>query len=93
MKCPFELPVKKEKFLNTRPRLYRIGKLIFPYTEEEANYLVAAINCHEKLIELLKVALCPNVVNGCQAGIMPNSYGEMEECQWCSEKKQAIEGE
>jgi len=45
---------------------------------------------NKEIIELLESALCPNVTNGCQDGIMPNPYGEMEQCQWCNEKNQAL---
>lgn len=44
----------------------------------------------EKIRQLLKTALCPNITNGCQDGIMPNPYGEMEQCQWCEKRKQAL---
>ena len=44
----------------------------------------------EKLKTLLQAALCPNVMNGCQDGKMPNPYGEIEQCQWCEERKQAL---
>lgn len=47
----------------------------------------------KRLKGLLEVAICPNVMNGCQNGIMPNPYGEMERCQWCYEKKQALKGD
>lgn len=43
-----------------------------------------------KLKGLVKAALCPNVVNGCKDGIMPNLYGGMERCQWCDEIKQVL---
>ena len=43
-----------------------------------------------QLHQLLQTALCPNVTNGCQDGIMPNPYGEMEQCQWCEMRKQAL---
>ena len=51
MECPFELPVKKEQMpKNTKGiKLYRIDKVYFPYTEEEADYIIQAINSHEKL--------------------------------------------
>ena len=50
MKPPFELPVEKAQMpKNTKGiKLYRIDKVYFPYTGEEADYIVQAINCHEK---------------------------------------------
>ena len=58
MGCPFELPVKKEILpRNTKGiALYRLDKVIFPYTEDEADYIIQAINSHEKLVEALKEA-------------------------------------
>ena len=50
MECPFELPVSKSQMpKNTKGiKLYRIDKVYFPYTEEEADYIVQAINSHKK---------------------------------------------
>ena len=44
----------------------------------------------KKIRHLLQTALCPNVTNGCQDGIMPSPFGEMEQCQWCNKRKQAL---
>jgi len=54
MKCPFELPVRKKELpKNTKGiKLYRIDKKVFfPYTEDEVDYIVQAINSHEKLLQ------------------------------------------
>ena len=58
MECPFELPVKKEILpRNTKNiDLYRIEGAYFPYTKDEVDYIVQAINSHEKLVEALKEA-------------------------------------
>ena len=49
-KCPFELPVKPEmmRYRETDLELYRIHKLVFPYTKEEVDFICQAINCHKK---------------------------------------------
>ena len=54
MECPFELPVEKAQMpKNTKGiKLYRIDKVYFPYTGDEADYIVQAINSHEKLVDL-----------------------------------------
>ena len=56
MECPFELPVKKEILpRNTKNiDLYRIEGAYFPYTKDEVDYIVQAINSHEKLVEALE---------------------------------------
>ena len=79
MECPFELPVSKSQMpKNTKGiTLYRIDKVYFPYTEEEADYIVQAINSHEKLVESIKYAL------GC--GIMTETV--------CKKFEQALEAE
>ena len=41
---------------------------------------------------LLGVAICPNAMNGCRAGIIPNPNGEPEPCQWCVMKNQILKG-
>ena len=66
MECPFELPVSKSQMpKNTKGiKLYRIDKVYFPYTEEEAAYIVQAINSHEKLVETLR-----KLVNDHPAGL------------------------
>ena len=43
-----------------------------------------------KIRLLLQTALCPNSVNGCQDGILPDVYGKMGQCRWCDEKKQVL---
>lgn len=59
MKCPFELPVSKELMQNQatvidgKTKLFRIKPLLIPYTEEEADYIVQAINSRKKLEEAL----------------------------------------
>ncbi len=59
MKCPFELPVKKIKLRNITNSLYDIEQLVPPYTKEQADYIVTAINSHEKLAENIKhIDLC-----------------------------------
>lgn len=63
MECPFKLPVEKElmqkdgTFIDGKIKLYRIKPLFIPYTEEEADYIVQAINCHEKLVDVCRNAL------------------------------------
>lgn len=56
MECPFELPVKKEILpRNTKNiDLYRIEGAYFPYTKDEVDYIVQAINIHEQLVEALE---------------------------------------
>lgn len=59
MKCPFKLPVEKD-FLceDDGVKLFSLtnakGSAEFPYTENEADYIVQAINSHEKLVKALK---------------------------------------
>lgn len=48
---------------------------------------------NKKLQGLVKAAICPNVMNGCKDGVMPNPYGDIEQCQWCDEREQALKGE
>ena len=60
MRCPFELPVKKKPDFNNKD-LFRVESadglfLSFSLKENEADYIVQAINCHEKLAKLLKDA-------------------------------------
>ena len=59
MECPFELPVEKAQMpKNTKGiKLYRIDKVYFPYTEEEVDYIIKAINSHEKLKKVIRAAL------------------------------------
>ena len=45
---------------------------------------------NKQLKNLLKTAICPNAMNGCRDGRMPNPYGEIEQCQWCYERDQAL---
>ena len=52
----------------------------------------------KQLIGLLGVAICPNAMNGCQAGIIPAdpynpNKSEPERCQWCAMTKQALAGD
>ena len=60
MECPFELPVKKAVTHVTEAGCkYQVqiatGKraLAAFLTKDEADYIVQAINCHEKLVEAL----------------------------------------
>lgn len=54
-KCPFELPVKPEmmRYRETDLELYRIHKLVFPYTKEEVDFICQTINNYEKFINML----------------------------------------
>ena len=56
MGCPFELPVEKVQMPKNSKgiKLYRIDKVYFPYTEDEADYIVQAINGHEKLVRVIE---------------------------------------
>ena len=61
MKCPFELPIKKVvTHVNEAGCKYQVqiveGKraLAAYLTKDEANYIVATINSHEKLVNALE---------------------------------------
>lgn len=46
---------------------------------------------NQEAIKLLKTALCPNVMNGCQDGKMPNPIGEIErQCEWCDKRAKTL---
>ena len=60
MKCPFELPVRHSSKLD-RDGLHRIKtannkNLADGMTDKEADYIVEAINSHEKLVKELREA-------------------------------------
>lgn len=55
---------------------------------QEGNRNLQAEN--KTLKELLRIAICPNAVNGCKDGILINPYGEPEQCKWCDITKQAL---
>ncbi len=52
MKPPFKLPVKKIRLRNIENSLYHIEQIVPPYTKDQADYIVTAINSHEGLVEL-----------------------------------------
>jgi len=59
MKCPFETPVFKGAFMSA-DGLFRIRTadnkpLLKELTNDEADYIVQAINSHEKLVEALEI--------------------------------------
>lgn len=94
MECPFELPVRVEDDKIAGFNIVdKNGEFVqWHATKARADYIVQAINCHEKLVELLRIAKCPN--SECQDGAIPHQVGEQEweaeQCQWCDEKKQAL---
>ncbi len=51
---PFELPIEKEELTTS---FYHIKDLIFPYTKDEADYIVQVINSHKNLIKACEYAL------------------------------------
>ena len=63
----------------------------------EIDRLTAELKAKDEEIKqlkvLLKVALCPNIQNGCKDGVYPDPYGQPCRCQWCDEVEQALKGE
>jgi len=48
---------------------------------------------HKNIIELLRVAKCPNA--HCVDGVISEGYADDHEhfqCQWCAERKEALDG-
>lgn len=62
MECPFELPVEKKPDSKEFEGLWivvdKVGMIIgFPLKDFEADYIVQAINSHEKLVKAIKGAM------------------------------------
>ncbi len=95
MECPFELPVvKKPDFDFDKTGLYRVESantlfLSFSLKEDEVDYIVQAINCHEKFKTALeKIADQANrasMVQDRSVGIIKQTCGVI-----FSEAKQAL---
>jgi len=83
MKCPFELPVKKKPdFANED--LFRIESatglfLSFSLKEDEVDYIVHAINSHEKLLGQIEKDgfLANHAINTTPTGNLRNKLTEM----------------
>ena len=56
MECPFELPMRKTKRTNNFCKLKdaRNRSIAYGLTEEEADYIIQAINSHEKLVRVIE---------------------------------------
>ena len=69
MECPFELPVEKRIRTNGFCKIKDAKKRSIAYglTEDEADYIVQAINSHEKLVKALQYLVADH-----PAGLLPN---------------------
>ncbi len=90
MGCPFELPVEKVQMPKNSKgiKLYRIDKVYFPYTEDEANYIVQAINSYEKsktTLEEIEAVSCGEKQIECD-GVYNDSDGLL----WIYKRIQAL---
>lgn len=87
MECPYKIPLKA--YYGTLSKMWMVkdaeGKVIFfDISETQADYIVQAINSHEKLIELLRYPY----------NLPMNEAGDYDEnVKWKTEVEQALEAE